>query len=266
VGVPKPASAHFDVHVGPHGTQPRHQILQVVLGAEPRRYRARPQTDQDDLIGVGRRDDQRQILPLAVVAVEHDEWLLAVRRLVHRVAVAAEPARRRSERRDEVIDQRVTQAPERRNRDGVLEARERGLAGQVVGVRTAPRDDLEHWIAAQRVVIVLVLVAGDDAVQPRPKHFRALMPDQLGGACILQRVDEPPGKPDPLIKLAERQQASVTGKSGLARLDDQRRGGKKIEHPLPSTLYTHDRPPCESSGALPTTPSMRQEALLFSDV
>ncbi len=49
--------------------------------------------------------------------------------------------------------------------DRVLKAAERRLAGQGVILRQAVGDHLEDRIVAQRVVIIAVLVAGEDAEQ-----------------------------------------------------------------------------------------------------
>ena len=69
------------------------------------------------------------------------------------------------------------QAEERLHVDGVLEPRERGLAGQIVVLDRAVADQLEDRIAPQHVVVVLVGVVGQDAVDPRAGHLQERMVD-----------------------------------------------------------------------------------------
>src|SRR5262245_16686445 len=171
--------------------------------------------------------------------MKHDELLLPMRRIVHRIEIKSQPSGWSGERSNEVIDECITQPPERRDGNRVLEPRQSGLAGQIVIVGTAPSDQFEHWIAAQRIVIVLVLVASHDAIQPRPQHFREAMSNQLWSATIIQCVDEALGKTDGLIKLTEGQQSGIAGEICLTWLDNNRRRREKIEHTLPKqTVYS----------------------------
>ena len=78
--------------------------------------------------------DDRQILILFIVSVEHDQLLLPVRGVVEGVDVEREVAGRLVEGLDEQIHQDVAQPPQVGDRDGVLEPREGRLTGEV-GVR-----------------------------------------------------------------------------------------------------------------------------------
>ena len=74
------------------------------------------------------------------------------------------------ERLDELIDQNVSQPPQVGDRDGVLEPRQSGLTGQIGIIGQAVGDHLEDGIGSQSIVVVLVLVVGEDAVDPLPHH------------------------------------------------------------------------------------------------
>ncbi|ODU00265.1 MAG: hypothetical protein ABS79_03655 [Planctomycetes bacterium SCN 63-9] len=87
--------------------------------------------------------------------MEERQLLLAVRRVVEGVEVEREVPRRLVGRGEELIDQGITRSPEIGDRDGVLEPRERGLAGEVGFVGSPAGDELEDRIGPERVMIVL---------------------------------------------------------------------------------------------------------------
>jgi hypothetical protein len=95
----------------------------------------------------------------------------------------------------------------------------------------------------QTVVVVLVLVVGQNAVAPHADHLREGMLDKRLMARIIQGPGKLSGQPDPLVELPDRQQAGVAGHLGLDRLDDHRLAGKEIECLFPNRLYNHLQPP-----------------------
>jgi hypothetical protein len=139
-------AADMDLDVGPGGPQSRHQVAQVVIDAEGGMGGAVPQADEQDHVVLGAGDDDRQVLRLLVIAVEHDQLLLAVRRVVEGVDVEREVPRRRVEGLEEQVDQDVAEPPEVGDRDGVLEPREGRLAGEVGPVGEPVGDELEDGI------------------------------------------------------------------------------------------------------------------------
>jgi hypothetical protein len=74
---------------------------------------------------------------------------------------------------------------------------------------------------AEGVVVVLVLVTGEDAVDPGPDHLQKGVLREVGVAAVVQGVGEGPGEPDSLVELADGQQSGVTGQLALGRLDDE---------------------------------------------
>ena len=112
------------------------------------------------------------------------------------------------------------------NGDGVLEAGQGGLAGQVVVLRGAVGDQLEDGVGAEGVVVVLVLVAGEDAIDPGPDHLQEAVLGQVGIAAVVQAVGQGPGEPDVLVELADREQPGIAGELAGRRFDDERRAEK----------------------------------------
>jgi hypothetical protein len=108
------------------------------------------QGQRDELVVVGAGEDQRQVLVLVVIAVPERQLLVPVGRVIDGVQVEGQVARRRVEGGDELVDEDVTQPLERFDGDGILEAGQGGLAGQVVLLRGAVSDELETG-SARRV-------------------------------------------------------------------------------------------------------------------
>jgi hypothetical protein len=186
----------------------------------------------------GAGDDQGQVLVLVVIAVPEGQLLLAVGRVVHGVQVERQVARRCVEGGDELIDEHVAQALEGLDADRVLEARQGGLAGQVVILGRAVGDELEDGVGAQGGVVVLVLVPGEDAVDPGPGHLQEGVLREAGVAGVVQGVGEGPGEPDALVELADGEQPGIAGELAGGWLDDERRA-EEVEDLWPGGWSTH---------------------------
>ena len=87
-----------------------------------------------------------------------------VGRVVHGVEIEGQLAGRRLEGGDELVEEDVAQPLEGSDGDGVLEAGQGRLAGQVVILGGAVGEELEDGVGAEGVVVVLILVTGQDAV------------------------------------------------------------------------------------------------------
>jgi hypothetical protein len=68
---------------------------------------------------------------------------------------------------------------------------------------------LEHRVAAQRIGVDPVLVAGADHQQSKPDDIRQAVSDLLGRPRINQARGEAIGDPKPLFDFAQRQNAPV---------------------------------------------------------
>jgi hypothetical protein len=116
-----------------------------------------------------------------------------VGRVIHRIQIEREVTRRRVEGGNELVEEDVAQSLERFDGDGVLEAGQGRLAGQVMILGRAVGDELEDGVGAEGVVVVLVLLAGEDAVDPGPDHLQERMLGEVGVAGVVEGVREGPG-------------------------------------------------------------------------
>ena len=148
---------------------------------------------------------------MLIVSVKHAQLLLSMRGVVEGVDVEREVSGRRVEGLDEQIHQHVTQPPEVWDRDGVLEPRERRLTGEVGIVGKSVGDELEDRIRSQRIVIVLILVIGEDAVDPLPDHAQQRLPREGRIAAIVESGRELFGESDVLVDLSHGQEAGIAG-------------------------------------------------------
>jgi hypothetical protein len=69
----------------------------------------------------------------------------------------------------------------------------------------AAGDQLEDRLGAEGVVVVLVLVAGQDAVDAGPDHLQEGVLRQLGVAGVVQGAGKGSGQTDGFIELADGQ-------------------------------------------------------------
>ncbi len=123
----------------------------------------------------------------------------------------------RLERCDELIQKQVLQAEEGLGGNGVLKPRERRLTRQILVIDRAFAQDFEDRIAPQHVVIVLVGVVGQDAIDSRPRHLEESMVDVADLTPIVQAkgLGKLLGKSQLFVQMAEGQQPRITG--NLAR-------------------------------------------------
>lgn len=146
--------------------------------------------------------------------------LLAAGGIIEPVQIEHEPSRRRVERIQELLDEQFPQAEQGSDVDRVLEPGQRRLrSGPGVVIGNAVADQLEHRIVPQRVVIVLVFIAGKDAVDPLADHRqqRVVGLDPRVGLC----GGELPGQPNPLIELPHDEQPGITRQPARGILDDE---------------------------------------------
>ncbi len=161
--------------------------------------------------------------------MEHDQLLLAMGGIVEGVDVQREMARRLVKRLDEQVDQHVAEPPQVGDRDGVLEPREGWLAGEVGVIGQAVGNELENGVRPQRVVVVLILVVGQDAIDSLPHHGQLRVLDEGGIATVLESGGKLLGEPDLLVELANRQQSGIRRQRGGRKLDIDWPRGVEIE-------------------------------------
>ena len=66
-------------------------------------------------------------------------------------------------------------------------------------------DELEDGVVAEGVVVVLVCVAGQDAVDAGPDHLQERVHGEFRVAGVVQGAREGLGEPDALVELADRE-------------------------------------------------------------
>ncbi len=264
LGHPKAAvRANMNPHTRPRRTQAVNHILQILAGSQRRVRAAVQQAEVHNQIVFCAGDQAGQILILIVVSVKKDELLLAVRGIIKSIDVQGEVRRRFLERGNELIDEHVPQAKEGARANGVLKAGQGGLTCQVIILNGTITDQLEDRIAPQHVVVVLIWVVGQDAVNPHPCHFEERVIDVPNMAPIDQGLCELSGEPDLLVEFPERQQPAVTGNLSRRGLYHNRLGRAKIKGDLKNSLRIHLEPPCCSRSRVFSNTSIRKEAQEF---
>jgi len=115
------------------------------------------------------------------------------------------------------------------------------LAGQVVVVRQSVGEQFEHRIASQGIVIVLIFVAREDAIDTTADHLQERVIGIL--SRVLQLGRKTAGEVQLPIELSEEKQSSVGRDGFLDRLNQNRFSRRKIEFQIPNILQNHLEPP-----------------------
>ena len=101
----------------------------------------------------------------------------------------------------------------------ILQPRDRRLRTQLpIGRRQIERH-LEHGIAAKRIGVVAILVAGADHQKPKTNDVSQAVRDLIGRARINHAGGEPIGDPKPLFDFAQRQNAAIRGQQAAIKFD-----------------------------------------------
>ena len=188
---------------------------------------ARAQDRRDELAGVAAEDEQREVHVLAEEAVVGRPLLPAVGRVVGPVEVEHDPLGDAVAPPLAQVDraQRQGQPVAGAPVDGVLQARERRLAGQVrPALGQAAAGELEQRVGPQGVGVVLVGVAAGDLEDPLPPQrlqpvpHRAAPPvGDLGRQSGAQTARG--------LGLGQPGQAAVGGEAAAEEVDLQRQRG-----------------------------------------
>ncbi len=188
----------------------------------------RTQHGRDELVRLAVEDEQRVVHVLAVVPVVGAAFLLPVGRIIRAVEVEHDVGGHAVPLPLAQVDlpQGQGQAVAALAIDGVLQARQRRLAGQVgPGLGQAATDQLQQRVGAQGVGVVLVLVAAGD------------LEDALADQCrqgVAHRAAPPLGnhrgeggaQPDGQLRLLQPRQPAVGGQPPGVELDLQRQRGR----------------------------------------
>ena len=208
-----------DPHLGPglpdfpdHPLENRHELLTG-------RPFPRPQNRRHQLPAFSFVDVNRQITVLVVEGVEESELLVPVGRIFRVVDIQKDRHRRRSVRLDKRIGQNLPDAIKIRPRDGVLQPRERRLAGQRLVVGKSLAGHLQRRVPAQRIRVIRVLVAASDLEDPLLEHVQKRMPGVAGMAAIMKDFSDAGEKPHPAFDLPEEKHSGVGGDFAAVKVD-----------------------------------------------
>jgi len=226
--------AEANQHLGELFPQDPRDALQLHVHRHGGIGRAVQQRRQHHPIVFGTRDGADQILVLFVVAVEQRELLIAVGRIVEHIRIEGHLSRRLVKRLDEPREKPLLQPQQRPGGNGVLEPRQRRLARQLVRVGQTVGQQFEDGVAAERIVIVLVFVAGDDAEHTRADHLQQRVPGIT--PRFVQLLRETGCEPSLLIELSKDQQPRIGGQHLLDRLHTNGLMREKIEVQLPNIV------------------------------
>ena len=113
----------------------------------------------------------------------------------------------------------------RRERPAILQPRYCRLRAQLPIDGRKIQRHLEHRIAAQRIGVVAVLVAGADHQQSKTDDVRQAVRDLIGRARIDHAGGEPIGDPKPLFDFAQRQNAAIRRQQAAVKFDHDRLAG-----------------------------------------
>jgi len=153
--------------------------------------------------------DDRLEAVLIVMGVEQRQLLAAVHRVERVVEIERDALRRGGERGAVESDHRPAHAEQSARVRQVLQPGDRRLRAQIALRRRQIERHLEHGIAAKRVGVYAVLIAGGDHQQAEAHDVGEAVRD----LSAVARIDETGRKPirdaKPLFDLAQRQHAAV---------------------------------------------------------
>jgi hypothetical protein len=115
---------------------------------------------------------------------------------------------------------------------------------------------------AEGIVVVLVHVVGEDAVDADAAHVQEDVVDLVGIAAVVEGGGEGMGQTDVGIELAHREGSRIAGKSRSRRLDEDGQA-KEIEAVSLDRLDTHSWPLRECEILVGSTSQTRPEAKPF---
>ena len=169
--------------------------------------------------------DDRLKSVFVVVGVEQPQLLTTVGRIERVVDVQRDPFGNRGEGLAIQIDHRPAHPQHGANVRQILQPRYCRLRAQLPIEGRKIERHLEHRIAAQRIGVVAVLVAGADHQQSKTDDVRQAVRDLIGRARINHAGGEPIGDPKPLFDFAQRQNAAIRRQQAAVEFDHDRLAG-----------------------------------------
>ena len=210
-----------DLHPGPVGAELAHEAAQKGADLASTRPLGRAQhSDDEPTLAVEHHDGLEAIL--VVVRIEQAHLLSAVHGVERVVHVQHDPARHLAEQRAIQVDHGLAHAQQRARAGQVLQARDGRLRAQRRLVPKPRHGQLEHWVGAQPVGVVAVLVASRNHQQAEADDLVKAMHDALWVAWIPDAGRQPFGHVKALLHLAQHQQPAIGAKVAAVEAGDHR--------------------------------------------
>ena len=200
--------ADQDLHIRPVAADCAHQPAEKGPDLNALRPLRRAQQRGDEATILVENNDRLEAV-FVVMGVEQPQLLATMDRIEGVVDVERDPPRHLAERRAVELDQRPGQADERSLLGQIFQPRDGRLRTQVALRGQAFERQLEHRIGAQAGRVVAVLVAGGDHQQPEADDVGNRVHGAAGITRIVDAGGETVGHFEPLLDLAQDQQAAV---------------------------------------------------------
>jgi hypothetical protein len=149
--------------------------------------------------------DDRLTAVIVVIGVEQPQLLGAVPAVEGVVDIEDDALWHLPKRGAVLLDQRPPQAQQRPNIGQVFQPRDRRLRAQFVTRGQPVQRQLEHRVAAQRLGVVAVFVAGGDHQHAEADDLGQPVPNPLRRARVPETSRQPIGHAEPALDLAQRQ-------------------------------------------------------------
>ena len=184
-----------------------------------RRPLPRPQHRRHQLPAFPLVEMDRQITVFIKEGVEESQLLMTMGRVFGIVDVQNDRHGRRPIRFDKRFDQDLGDAVKIRPRDGVLQPRERRLAGQWLIFREPFAGHLQGRVLPERVRIVGVFVTTRNLEDPLLEHVQERMPRIAGMTTIMKKLGDAVEELHPAFDLPEEKHSSVGRNLAAVKID-----------------------------------------------
>jgi hypothetical protein len=177
-----------------------------------------------------------QVTPLVVVAVEKDQLLLSVRRIVRLVKIdryyPGPSAQTTAMTLDDPLRQLIAHPEQIRTTRPVLESTQRRLRGQLVLTqRRLPHQEFVHRIRRQPRRVVTVRIPARNAVNPLPHKGRDLVNHPGRITVVPDAARQRLAQPKPAIGRSQQNRPAVRTTSFLVELNCDRALRQILEQP-----------------------------------
>ena len=170
----------------------------------------RPQHGRDEAALAVEHDHGLEAV-FVIMGIEQPQLLAAVNGIEGVVDVEHDLLRHLSERGAVQIDHRASHAQQRARIGHILQARERGLRGEMAIRWQHILRHLEDRVGAQAGGVVAILITGSDHQQPEADQIGQAMNDLILRAWVIDARGEPLGDTQTLLHLAQGENAGIGG-------------------------------------------------------